>query len=67
MQAQAAKKDLEVTYGIESEVPKLLMGDATRIRQILLNMISNGIKFTEKGKVHVAVAVHDEIDEDNVS
>jgi hypothetical protein len=30
-------------------------------------MISNGIKFTEKGKVNVAVAVHDEIDEDNVS
>jgi signal transduction histidine kinase len=66
MQAEASKKCLALTSSLDQDIPQLLMGDRTRIRQILLNLVSNGIKFTEKGSIHIAAEVHDEVDEDNL-
>ena len=52
---KAREKDLELAYYIEPSVPKAVIADVTRIRQILMNLLSNGIKFTEKGEVVVKV------------
>jgi signal transduction histidine kinase len=49
----AEKKGLELTTLVEPDVPETLYGDKERLNQILLNLVSNGIKFTEKGGIHV--------------
>lgn len=49
----AAKKQLQMEFKLSSELPKYLVGDSERISQVLLNFISNAIKFTEKGKITV--------------
>ena len=48
MAALAREKRIELTYEIDAEAPNSLVGDATRIRQILLNLVSNAVKFSEE-------------------
>ncbi|MDX9823062.1 MAG: PAS domain S-box protein, partial [Syntrophales bacterium] len=55
MSARARKKGLDLSCRIDSGVPALLVGDAVRLRQILLNLIGNAVKFTEKGRILVEV------------
>ncbi|MCW8129581.1 MAG: CHASE domain-containing protein [Planctomycetota bacterium] len=50
---RAAEKNLELVCLIEPDVPATIVGDPARLRQILLNLTSNGIKFTERGQVVV--------------
>ncbi|OQY45383.1 MAG: hypothetical protein B6242_10515 [Anaerolineaceae bacterium 4572_78] len=50
---KAAKKKIELLYMIDSNVPDMIVGDTTRMQQILVNLIDNAIKFTEKGYVFV--------------
>jgi CheY-like chemotaxis protein len=52
----AAKKDLELVYAIDPDLPAWIVGDAGRLRQITLNLLSNSIKFTESGEVVVRVS-----------
>jgi PAS domain S-box-containing protein len=52
---KAAEKGLELGYFIESPTPLTVKGDITRLRQILVNLLSNSIKFTEQGEVIVSV------------
>ncbi len=53
----AADKGIELVFDIDCEIPKQLHGDSIRIGQILLNLISNAIKFTHRGHVIVAVDI----------
>jgi signal transduction histidine kinase len=50
---KAEEKGLILSANIEKDVPSLVMGDPTRMNQILINLIGNSIKFTEKGSVNV--------------
>jgi signal transduction histidine kinase/ActR/RegA family two-component response regulator len=52
---QAKQKGLDLTLEIADEVPARVFGDAQRLRQIVLNLAGNGVKFTLQGSVHVAV------------
>jgi signal transduction histidine kinase/DNA-binding response OmpR family regulator len=48
---RAAEKHLDIAYLFEGEVPPAIQGDVTRLRQILLNLFSNAVKFTDQGEV----------------
>ena len=54
---RAADKHLDMAYIFEGEVPPAISGDVTRLRQVLLNLLSNSVKFTEKGEVVLTVRV----------
>jgi len=54
----ANKKQLDLLYLMEPDVPAEIVGDITRMRQILVNLVSNGIKFTEKGQVYISVQLN---------
>jgi CheY-like chemotaxis protein/HPt (histidine-containing phosphotransfer) domain-containing protein len=53
--AKAAEKKLDLAYQMDDGIPAHLFGDVTRLRQILVNLLSNGIKFTHEGEVVVQV------------
>ena len=53
------KKGLELVGAIDRKVPASVLGDVTRLRQIVVNLIGNAIKFTERGEVTISVDVGD--------
>jgi PAS domain S-box-containing protein len=55
---QADVKGLELAYQVDDSTPPNILGDMTRLRQILVNLIGNAIKFTEHGEVVVTVSSH---------
>ena len=56
-------KDIEFTIDVDPDMPQLIFGDNVRIHQILLNLITNAIKFTQQGEVHLAIHYERESDE----
>jgi two-component system, sensor histidine kinase len=55
MHARARDKGLQFELRLAENLPGVILGDATRLRQILVNLIGNAIKFTERGRVELAV------------
>jgi len=60
---QADKKGLSLAYEIANEVPEIVIGDHNRLRQVLLNLISNAVKYTDNGSVtvHVTTAAKEDV------
>ncbi len=59
---KAAEKGLELTCDLESGTPALLRGDPGRLRQVLVNLLGNAVKFTHQGEVAIRVALEAEDD-----
>lgn len=55
MEFRAKEKKLSLSLKFDTDIPEVVKGDPVRLRQILLNLISNGLKFTEKGGVEIRV------------
>ena len=57
------EKNLEIVNEYDNRIPAVLVGDSARLNQILLNLMSNAVKFTHKGKITVSIKLLDENEE----
>ncbi|HEV2187086.1 MAG TPA: MHYT domain-containing protein [Stellaceae bacterium] len=54
---QCATKGLDLIYSISEDVPEQLLGDSVRLRQVLINLVGNAMKFTERGQILIEITL----------
>ena len=54
-QTKILEKNVELVGNYDKEIPEVLVGDPVRLHQIIMNLVSNAVKFTNKGKITVSV------------
>ena len=57
---EAFNKNIEIVTDVDYNIPESVMGDPTRIQQVLINLIKNAIKFTEQGYIHIELSQKNE-------
>ncbi|MCC9167275.1 hybrid sensor histidine kinase/response regulator [Pontibacter harenae] len=63
LESKAQEKNNALTYSSSQSVPQTVLGDALRLKQVLLNLIGNAIKFTQDGKINLSVHMYTETEE----
>jgi len=66
--ARAQEKNIELAYALAPQTPQMIIGDVGRVRQVLVNLLSNGIKFTNFGEVtvHIQASLVDETKDNQI-
>jgi PAS domain S-box-containing protein len=62
IKVRASEKGLELAYQMEPGVPPAILGDVTRLRQVLINLLGNSVKFTEQGEIVLSVTQGEQAD-----
>jgi two-component system sensor histidine kinase/response regulator len=60
---KSSGKDVEINFAQDTEIPRFLKGDSLRLGQILLNLMTNAIKFTEQGEIRLDISIKESTDE----
>jgi len=55
IESKTKQKNIDIGIAIDGKIPEEILGDSVRLNQILLNLISNAVKFTEKGQINISV------------
>jgi two-component system sensor histidine kinase RpfC len=63
---QTRKKGVDYVTRVNDGVPQYIIGDAQRLRQVLVNLVSNAVKFTDHGHIHVLVTLVEHADDDQL-
>ena len=66
-EAKAREKGLTLTISIPSTIPEVILSDSARLRQLLINLIGNAVKFSDKGTVSVFADIEPFADEENAA